>query len=66
MAATQWAADRARSNLGATLIEFFTYRAEGHSTSDGPTKYRPAEEPECWPLGDSIERLRQHLIGIGA
>ena len=66
MAATQWAADRARSNLGATLIEFSTYRAEGYSTSDCPTKYRPAEEAEGWPLGDSIKRLRQHLIGIGA
>ncbi|MGD9710805.1 MAG: thiamine pyrophosphate-dependent enzyme, partial [Thermomicrobiales bacterium] len=31
-AATQWAAERARSNHGATLIELFTYRAEGHST----------------------------------
>ena len=30
-AATRWAADRARSNLGPTLIELFTYRAEGHS-----------------------------------
>ncbi len=40
-AATQWAAERARSNLGATLIEHFTYRAEGHSTSDDPSRYRP-------------------------
>ena len=30
-AATRWAADRARSNLGPTLIELFTYRVEGHS-----------------------------------
>ncbi|HVU20238.1 MAG TPA: thiamine pyrophosphate-dependent enzyme, partial [Rhizomicrobium sp.] len=43
-AATQWAAERARSNLGATLIEHFTYRAEGHSTSDDPSRYRPADE----------------------
>ena len=61
-AATQWAADRARTNRGATLIEFFTYRASGHSTSDDPTKYRPADEAGYWPLGDPIERLRQHLI----
>ena len=36
-AATRWAAERARSNQGPTLIEHFTYRAEGHSTSDDPT-----------------------------
>ena len=42
-AATRWAADRARSNLGPTLIELFTYRVEGHSTSDDPTVYRPQE-----------------------
>ena len=35
-AATQWAAERARTNQGPTLIEHFTYRAEGHSTSDDP------------------------------
>lgn len=65
-AATEWAADRARSNAGPTLIEFFTYRAEGHSTSDDPTKYRSAEENVKWPLGDPIARLKQHLILIGA
>ena len=40
-AAISWAAERARSNNGPTLIEFFTYRAEGHSTSDDPSGYRP-------------------------
>jgi len=64
-AATQWAADRARSNLGATLIELFTYRAESHSSSDDPTRYRPVEEGPSWPLGDPIERLKMHLIKIG-
>lgn len=64
-AATAWAAERARSNLGATLIEIYTYRAEGHSTSDDPSRYRPADEPKCWPLGDPIARLKQHLIGLG-
>lgn len=63
-AATKWAAERARANLGATLIELFTYRAAGHSTSDDPTKYRPADEANHWPLGDPIERLKQHLIAI--
>jgi 2-oxoisovalerate dehydrogenase E1 component alpha subunit len=64
-AATEWAAERARSNAGPTLIEFFTYRAEGHSTSDDPTKYRSAEENVKWPLGDPIARLKAHLIGLG-
>jgi 2-oxoisovalerate dehydrogenase E1 component alpha subunit len=65
-AATQWAAERARANLGATLIELFTYRASAHSTSDDPARYRPAEEPEKWPLGDPVDRLRRHLVGLGA
>ncbi|MBP8233589.1 MAG: 3-methyl-2-oxobutanoate dehydrogenase (2-methylpropanoyl-transferring) subunit alpha [Rhizorhabdus sp.] len=64
-AATQWAADRARSNHGPTLIEHFTYRAEGHSTSDDPTKYRSADEGTKWPLGDPIARLKKHVIGLG-
>lgn len=65
-AALDWAAERARLNLGATLIELYTYRTEGHSTSDDPTRYRPADEHRHWPLGDPIERLRGHLIGLGA
>ncbi len=64
-AATQWAAERARANLGATLIEHYTYRVEGHSTSDDPSRYRPTEEAKAWPLGDPIERLKGHLIRIG-
>ena len=64
-AATKWAADRARSNAGPTLIEHFTYRAEGHSTSDDPGQYRSAHEREEWPLGDPINRLKQHLIALG-
>ena len=64
-AAVRWAADRARSNKGPTLIEFFTYRAEGHSTSDDPSGYRPIDEAKLWPLGDPIERLKAHLIALG-
>jgi 2-oxoisovalerate dehydrogenase E1 component alpha subunit len=64
-AATQWAAERARSNHGATLIEMFTYRVESHSTSDDPTRYRPLDEGKAWPLGDPVERLKQHLIALG-
>ena len=64
-AATQWAEERARSNQGATVIELFTYRGAPHSTSDDPSRYRPGDEHEKWPLGDPIERLRQHLTLIG-
>jgi 2-oxoisovalerate dehydrogenase E1 component alpha subunit len=64
-AATEWAAERARNNFGATLIEHFTYRAEGHSTSDDPSRYRPSDEAKAWPLGDPIERLKLHLTGLG-
>jgi 2-oxoisovalerate dehydrogenase E1 component alpha subunit len=66
VAATQWAAERARGNHGPTLIEWVTYRAAAHSTSDDPSKYRPVDEWKAWPLGDPIERLKQHLIVIGA
>ncbi len=64
-AATAWAVERARANLGATLIEHVTYRAEGHSTSDDPSQYRPAEEAAGWPLGDPVARLSAHLVAIG-
>lgn len=64
-AATQWAADRARTNNGPTLIEHFTYRAEGHSTSDDPSAYRAREEYAAWPLGDPVLRLKAHLLAIG-
>ncbi|MBL8536123.1 MAG: 3-methyl-2-oxobutanoate dehydrogenase (2-methylpropanoyl-transferring) subunit alpha [Hyphomonadaceae bacterium] len=64
-AVTQWAAARARANLGPTLIEHFSYRAGPHSTSDDPARYRPADEARSWPLGDPVERLRDHLVALG-
>ena len=65
-AATAWAAERARAGHGATVIELVTYRAGAHSTSDDPSRYRPREEFDHWPLGDPIERLKAHLVGRGA
>jgi len=64
-AAMRWAADRARANMGPTLIEHFTYRAEGHSTSDDPASYRSAQESAEWPLGDPVARLKRHLVALG-
>jgi 2-oxoisovalerate dehydrogenase E1 component alpha subunit len=64
-AVTQWAAERARTGAGPTLIELVTYRAAAHSTSDDPARYRAKNDQEHWPLGDPILRLKQHLIGLG-
>ncbi len=65
-AASAWAAERARRNLGPTLIEWVSYRAGAHSTSDDPSRYRPADDWQRYPLGDPIERLKQHLVVLGA
>lgn len=66
LSASRWAAERARRNLGPTLIEWVTYRAGAHSTSDDPTRYRPADDWAHFPLGDPVARLKQHLVGLGA
>lgn len=64
-AATQWAAERARTGGGPTLIEHVTYRAAAHSTSDDPARYRPKDDYQRFPLGDPVDRLKHHLIGLG-
>jgi 2-oxoisovalerate dehydrogenase E1 component alpha subunit len=64
-AVSKWAAERARANHGATLIEWVSYRAGPHSTSDDPSKYRPADDWSRFPLGDPITRLKQYLIKRG-
>src|SRR3546814_637904 len=65
-AVSQWAAERARANLGPTLIEWVSYRAGPHSPSDDPSKYSTADDWSHFPLGDPLARLKQHLIKIGA
>ena len=65
-AVARWAVERARRNLGPTLIEYVTYRVGAHSTSDDPSAYRPKTESDAWPLGDPVLRLKQHLIRQGA
>jgi 2-oxoisovalerate dehydrogenase E1 component alpha subunit len=64
-AVTQWAAERARTGAGPTLIEHVTYRAAAHSTSDDPARYRPKDDYQKFPLGDPIERLKNYLIALG-
>jgi 2-oxoisovalerate dehydrogenase E1 component alpha subunit len=65
-AVATWAAERARRNLGPTLVEYVTYRVGAHSTSDDPSAYRPKAESDAWPLGDPVIRLKNHLIVRGA
>jgi 2-oxoisovalerate dehydrogenase E1 component alpha subunit len=65
-AVAKWAVERARRNLGPTLIEHVTYRVGAHSTSDDPSAYRPKTESDAWPLGDPVIRLKNHLIKLGA
>ncbi len=64
-AVAKWAVERARRNLGPTLIEYVTYRAGAHSTSDDPSAYRPKTDSVAWPLGDPLIRLKNHLIAKG-
>ena len=61
----RWAIERARRNLGPTLVEYVTYRVGAHSTSDDPAAYRPKAESDGWPLGDPVLRLKHHLIRHG-
>ena len=65
-AVAKWAVERARRNLGPTLVEYVTYRVGAHSTSDDPSAYRPKTEFDAWPLGDPVIRLKNHLIATGA
>ena len=64
-AAARRARERAAAGGGPTLLECVTYRVEGHSTSDDPRAYRPAELVEPWRKKDPILRLRQHLARRG-
>ena len=64
--AVQRALARARAGDGPTLIECLTYRLGPHSTSDDPTRYRPAGEIERWLERDPIVVLRRRLTEAGA
>jgi 2-oxoisovalerate dehydrogenase E1 component alpha subunit len=57
---------RAAAGEGPTLVEAVTYRIEGHSTSDDPRAYRPAELVEPWKERDPILRTRRYLVRRGA
>jgi 2-oxoisovalerate dehydrogenase E1 component alpha subunit len=63
--ATRRARARAAAGEGPTLIECVTYRIEGHSTSDDPRAYRPAELVAPWKEKDPILRMRRYLGARG-
>ncbi len=57
---------RAAAGDGPTLLECVTYRLEGHSTSDDPRAYRPAELVAPWKEKEPILRTRRYLEARGA
>ena len=59
---TRAAIEKARDGGGPTLIEAFTYRMVGHSTSDDPRAYREEEQVQAWEKRDPLKRLRAYLI----
>jgi len=65
-AAVRSARARGAAGEGPTLIECVTYRLEGHSTSDDPRAYRPAELVAPWKEKDPILRMRRYLEARGA
>ncbi len=63
-AATE-ALERARSGLGASLIEALTYRLSDHTTADDASRYRSTEEVSAhWPA-EPLTRLRAYLGRLG-
>lgn len=59
--ATERALARARAGEGPTLIEFMTYRWQGHFAGD-PAAYRPDGELEEWKKKCPIKKARKELI----
>jgi pyruvate dehydrogenase E1 component alpha subunit len=61
-AATDEAAEHARSGKGPIIMEMMTYRYRGHSMSD-PAKYRSKDEVQKMRSGhDPIEQVRARLL----
>ena len=58
---TRDAVKRARTGGGPTFIEAVTYRRDGHSSSDDPTRYRNAVEVATWEKRDPVDRMRRFL-----
>ncbi len=65
LAATRWAAQRARTGNGPSFIEAVTYRMGAHTTADDPKRYRGVTELEEWGAKDPLDRMRSYLVGAG-
>ena len=59
------ASARARAGDGPTLIEAVTFRMDGHSTSDDPTKYRDEALVAEWEKRDPLARFAKYLVVEG-
>ena len=59
--ATHAALERARKGEGPSLIVLHTYRMDGHSSSDDPSKYRAEEEVAPWRERDPLARYATFL-----
>ncbi|MGI9196389.1 MAG: pyruvate dehydrogenase (acetyl-transferring) E1 component subunit alpha [Candidatus Nanopelagicales bacterium] len=66
LAVTRALLDRAREGGGPSVIEAVTYRMGPHTTSDDPTRYRDESDFAHWTERDPLDRLRKHLVRIGA
>ena len=51
----------ARSGQGPVLVEAHTYRLDGHTNADDPTRYRDSTEVDDWLRRDPITRLEAWL-----
>ncbi|HUH98696.1 MAG TPA: thiamine pyrophosphate-dependent dehydrogenase E1 component subunit alpha [Anaerolineales bacterium] len=59
--AVERATARARAGGGPTLLEFMTYRWQGHFSGD-PAAYRPAGELERWKEKDPLKLTERRLL----
>jgi pyruvate/2-oxoglutarate/acetoin dehydrogenase E1 component/TPP-dependent pyruvate/acetoin dehydrogenase alpha subunit len=72
-AASLWAAERARSGMGPSLIELVTYRRAGHAHHDddrfhggaGLPGYEYEEERRLWEAADPIALYESRLLAEG-
>ncbi len=61
--AVERASERARRGEGPTLLEFMTYRWQGHFSGD-PAAYRPDGELESWKEKCPLTRTKAKLIQV--
>ena len=62
--AVEAAVERGRKGEGPTLLEFDTYRWQGHFAGD-PAAYRPEEEVQAWKDRDPVKLCRNTMLERG-